>query len=394
MQELLSRAVAHKSEIIAHRRRIHAFAECGFDLPKTLNYVNGILQKIGYAPHLYGKAGLVCELAPSTVAPTLLLRADMDALPLPERTNLPFRAENGCMHACGHDAHTAMLLGAAQLLWERRNTLSVRVRFLFQAAEELLLGASDAIRSGASDGVCGALMMHVGTALPYPSGTLLLPTEGEGAPAARFFTVTVKGESAHAGEPSAGVDALKAAIGLAERIYAMARKEGVALVLGALHGGAAHNVIADRALLRGTMRSFSLDAIARLSNGMEGACRAAAAEASVLWEGECPILQNDRRMIDLAKRAALRLGIDTHSLPPARSGASEDFAFFAERMPAVALCLSCGQRGRGYEHPLHHGQMLLDEEALPIGAALYAAAALCAAPADFSNFYQKPSLHN
>lgn len=205
MKSIQEDALAIKKLLSDTRRRLHSFAECGFSLPKTTEFVKSALHSMGCTPKNCGRSGIVCTLsASSPKLPAVLLRADMDALPIKEETSLAFRAENGCMHACGHDMHTAMLLGAAQLLKKHEDRLKAPVRLVFQPAEELLSGAADMKKAGVLTGVGAAFMLHAVPAVPFSSGTLLLPPDGVGAPAACFFELEVCGESAHVGESGKG----------------------------------------------------------------------------------------------------------------------------------------------------------------------------------------------
>lgn len=380
MKTFKEEANAIGDKIVAYRRRLHAMAECGFDLPNTRNFVKNTLQSMGYDPKECGK-GLACELSSAhTHAPTVLLRADMDALPLPEETRLPFRAENGHMHACGHDMHTAMLLGAAAVLKEHEGALPVRVRFAFQSAEETLSGASEMLRAGILTGVKAALMLHAVTAVPFPTGTVLLPPKGIAAPAARFFEITVTGKSAHVGEAERGADALKGAVTLYREMERVKEEigEGLLLSVGKLHAGVAANVVPAKAVIAGSFRARDENKMADFEKKLSSLCRArtGGVSASVSFLGGCPPLQNDARCLARIKDALPRHGVHAIETPPSKGNAAEDFAVLARECPAVALALAAGERARGYEHPLHHPKVLFDEDALPVGAAVYAIGAL------------------
>ena len=160
--------------VVAHRRNLHQYAEVGFDLPKTREYITQNLSRIGYEPKTIGNGSIIATIR-GDKDEYILLRADMDALPIPEETNLPFKCINGCMHACGHDMHTAMLLTAAEVL---QNTSHKKgIIFLFQAAEENLQGANNVIESGALDAykISFAIAVHVLVGLDYAPGKLVIP---------------------------------------------------------------------------------------------------------------------------------------------------------------------------------------------------------------------------
>ncbi len=380
MKSIVKEALRLETTLTAWRRRLHGFAECGFDLSKTREFVKNTLQKIGYEPKDCGKAGIVCELSGKSKGPFILLRADMDALPIAEMTRLPFRAENGHAHACGHDMHTAMLLGAAALLKQREQTLPSPVRFAFQGAEELLLGARDMKGAGVLTDVGTALMIHVIPSLPFPTGTVLFPSAGVGAPAATFFSLTVTGKSAHVGTPEKGQDALSAAIALYEGAMREAKKEGgLSLTVGKWTAGDAPNVVADKAVLEGSFRAYDASAVEAFRNTLRRLCAEKEGEcgvkADVSFLGACPPLRNDGRVIRVLQNALGQTHLSFHT-SEARGGASEDFAVFAADVPAVAVAIAAGQKDHGYEHSLHHPCVLFDEAALPYGAAVYAAGAL------------------
>lgn len=381
IQTLKREAEAQREWLTHHRRRLHAFAECGFNLPKTLNYVKNCLQSMGYSPRLVGKGGVVCTLkAVTSHAPTVLLRADMDALPLQEESRLSFRAENGNAHACGHDMHTAMLLGAAALLRAHQKELPCHVRFFFQGAEEILCGARDGIDAGVLDGIARAFMLHCAVAVPYPTGTVLLPHAGVGAPASVFFDLTLAGESAHAGMKSAGRDALFAGATLLCEASAFAARNGeISFSVGKFSGGSAPNVVAARATLAGTFRAYREEKVeemrAHLLRLAKDARERFGVTATVRFGGACPPLVNDGEVLS-AFTALLKKAEIPFVSPDGRSFAAEDFAAIAARVPALAVAITAGQRGHGYEHPLHHPKVVFDEDALPYGALLYTLGAL------------------
>ena len=376
MQTLLKEATAIKKYTVDCRRRLHAFAECGFELPKTLLFVKNELQNLGYKPEICGKCGLVCELNAEKGLPLVFLRADMDALPLKEETALPFRAENGNMHACGHDMHTAMLLSAAALLGKRASDLPVSVRFAFQAAEETLSGARDMENAGVLLGVGAAMMIHAVTSVPFQTGTVLLPPSGIAAPAACFFEIEVCGKSAHMGEAHAGEDALEAAFALyrAMRTEAARLGEDLLLSVGKWEAGDAPNIVPKHARISGSFRAKDENKVKAFRERLTALCSQAEAgtQASVRYLGACPPLKNNSACVARLAADLSKTGFSFLAMPPSDGNAAEDFAVFASKRPAVALALAAGERGRGYEHPLHHPGVLFDEDALPVGAALYA----------------------
>lgn len=363
------------------RRRLHSFAECGFSLPKTTSFVKDTLQNLGYKPKACGKAGVLAALlSPKKDAPTVLLRADMDALPIREETRLCFRAENGCMHACGHDMHTAMLLGAAALLKKEEGKLPFSVRFAFQGAEELLSGAEDLRKNGALEGACAAASLHVIPALPLPTGTVLLPPEGIAAPAAFFFSFEIKGKSAHVGEKEKGTDALAVGVRLYTAILdeAAQLENALSVSIGRFRAGDAPNIVPGHTTIEGTARTKDVACLAAFRQrllALKELWSTRGTHVTLHITGEAPPLKNDHTLLARIRRHLTQEGIPYLTPKGGAGAAAEDFSVFAAHLPAVALAIAAGEKGHGYDRPLHHPSVLFDEDVLPKGAALYVSAA-------------------
>lgn len=383
---MLNEAQKLKEELIAHRRWLHAHAETGFDLAETADYVYQQLQLMDYSPRWLGRCGIVADLNPNQ-SPTILLRADMDALPMGEETGLDFASPNGNMHACGHDLHTAMLLGAAKLL--RNKPLKGNVRFLFQPAEELLEGAAEMIDYGVLEEVNAAMMIHVTVGTPLPTGMAIIASPGISAPAADYFTIHIKGKSCHGSAPQDGIDPIPAAAQILLALQNLQTREmglndKAVLTIGSIHGGSAPNVIADHLELRGTLRTTDEQLRARLKKRVEETVQNLAAvfraEGTIDFDSGCPCLLNDEDISNLTVRCLKALlgtemakatrELDPHGGPTA--GGSEDFAYISQQVPAVMVALCAGDSG----YPLHHPKVIFDEEAIPAGAAAYASVAV------------------
>ncbi|MBP3485721.1 MAG: amidohydrolase, partial [Oscillospiraceae bacterium] len=196
---LLQEAEALRQTILADRRELHRHAETGFDLKKTLPYVKQQLTDMGLAPVECGKAGLTALVGGKRPGKVFLLRADMDALPIREEADVPFACQDGTMHACGHDLHTAMLLGAARLLKAHEDEIEGTVKLMFQPAEEIFEGSHDMIEAGLLEDpkVDAALMIHVMAGMPFPAGTVVVSAPGVSAPAADYFEIRVQGKGCH-----------------------------------------------------------------------------------------------------------------------------------------------------------------------------------------------------
>lgn len=391
MHKLLDDAKRIEEEMVAHRRYIHRNAETGFDTPRTKKYIMSRLREMGCDPEECGKAGVKAVIGSGERG--VLLRADTDALPIKEETDLPYAAREN-MHACGHDMHTAMLLGAARLLKERENEIKGRIILMFQPAEELLEGARDMIENGVLDGVRQAVMLHVITGVDIPSGTVIVSSPGVSAPASDHFTVNIYGKGCHGSAPWQGVDAVMIA---AQTINALqilqsreteAREETV-LTIGYIRAGSTGNAVADTAVIKGTTRSYSEKAREylqkRITEISEGIAETYRGRAEVVFTSGTPPMINEKDISEAVYRnTAELLGekrvLTTAMISPdgrvARGGGSEDFAYVSEKVPSVMVSITAGEKEKGYLFPVHHPKATFDESVLPIGAAVYAVNAL------------------
>lgn len=388
-QELLQQAQTILQNCIDDRRYLHAHAETGFNLEKTSAYILRRLQDMGIEARRCGRCGVTGMLGRS--GKTFLLRADMDALPIREETGLPHACTSGCMHACGHDMHAAMLLGAAQLLKEHESELSGTVKLMFQPAEEILEGAQDMIRAGVlkNPHVDAALMFHVMTAHRIPTGTIIISAPGVSAPAAGTFTVRIQGRGAHGAMPHTGADPITAAahtlIALQEiNARELSPADHAALTIGSLQAGATANVIPDTAELHGSYRAFSDDVFGMIRRRTEeistGIARVFRTKAELEFHACTPTLINDAILADRAEawlgelfgREQICSAARLAGSSAARSSGSEDFSAVSHRVPALMLALAAGHPDEGYVHPLHHPKADFDERALSTGAAAHA----------------------
>ena len=382
---MLEKAMKIKEELVEHRRWLHAHAETGFDLYQTADYVCRQLEDMGYLPRRVGRCGIVVDHNRSE-GPTILLRADMDALPIREETNLDFKSRTENMHACGHDLHTAMLLGAAKLLVNE--DLSGNVRFLFQPAEELLEGAKDMIDAGVLEGVDAAMMIHVALA-PLPTGMAIISSPGVSAPAADYFTIRIQGKSCHGSAPQDGIDPIPAAAQILLAIQEIQTRElglndRAVLTIGSILGGTAANIIADAVEMRGSLRTADEAVRQKLRSRMKEIVTSMGAafrcKGEITFDSGCPCLLNNEEMSDLAARCLKQtfredLAKTTLELNPKggpTAGGSEDFAYISQLVPSVMTAICAGDS----QHPLHHPKVIFDEEALPYGTAAYASIAV------------------
>lgn len=393
-EALLARARALHEEIVEHRRWLHIHPQPGFSQTQTISYLKNALEEMGYHPQTCGQAGLVATIGSG--GRVILLRADMDALPIAEEADVPFRSNNGNMHACGHDMHTAMLLGAAKLLKEYESELVGTVKLMFQSAEEIFEGSRDMIENGVlcNPDVDAAMMIHVTAGVPIRAGTVIVSSPGISAPAADYFRIDVQGKGCHGSAPQNGVDPITAAahilIALQEiSARELSASEEAVLTVGTFHGGNAENVIADSVTMGGTLRTydektrtFLKDRITQITKNIASAFRA---EASVTFGSGCPTLVNDRSLSISVERYLTDLLGETNVYStaalspdgrPGRGGGSEDFAYISQEVPSLMLALCAGEPKEGYEYTQHHPKVKFDESVLSVGSAVFAWTAL------------------
>ena len=381
-----------QNELVSHRRWLHAHAETGFQLNETKSYVKQALMEMGIAVQDCGKCGLTAVLGDLNSGKTILLRADMDALPIAEESGVEFSCTNGNMHACGHDMHTSMLLGAAKILKQNEERLPGCVKLMFQPAEEIFEGSADMIAAGIlKDPVPdAAVMIHVTAATPIPAGAVIVCPSGVGAPAADYFTITVQGKGCHGSTPHNGIDALTSAAHILlalQEIHAreLPASEEAVLTIGKMHGGSAANAIADQAVLEGTIRTYSEKTRAYLKDRIEkiSTCVAEAyrSKCQVAYGSGCPTLINNKEL-GIRLYAALKDSVGGMVMRAddfggsMRGGGSEDFAYISQQIPSIMLALAAGEPDKGYPYPQHHPMVKFDETVLSRGAAIFAACAV------------------
>ncbi len=398
-KQLLEEAVQLKETLISDRRYLHSHAGTGFNLKDTLAFVKKELTDMGYEPVECGKAGIVALAGKRKEGNVFLVRADMDALPIKEESGLNFSSVNGCMHACGHDLHTAMLLGAAKLLKMHEEEIRGTIKLMFQPAEEIFEGSHDMIESGllTNPNVDSALMIHVMAGMPFEAGTVVVSAPGISAPAADYFEIRVQGKGCHGSMPNMGVDPLNAAahilIALQEiNSRELALDERAVLTVGTMHAGTAANAIPDLAVMGGSIRtydeevrSFIKERIAQLAVGIAKSFRA---EADIIWGSGCPTLINDQELSICAERYTKELLGESKAFSLAelnamngcqkssKAAGSEDFAYVSQKVPSIMLALAAGQPEKGYIYPQHHPMVKFDEDALVNGSAVYAYTAM------------------
>lgn len=377
---ILTSAKAIYDELIFWRREIHRMAETGFDLENTKAFIKSELLKMGIEATDVGRCGLSAVIG--SEKEVFLLRADMDALPIAEESSLPFAAEGGNMHSCGHDMHSAMLLGAAKLLKEREESLPFSVKLMFQPAEETLEGADDMIRAGILKfpKPTVAMMIHIAVTNEIRENTVVV-SSGITAPSADFFEITVKGKGCHGSQPHLGIDPITAAADIITSLGVLRSRElspfsPSLLTIGRIETDGASNVIPNSVSLYGTIRSYDEEEREfikrRLFEIADNTAKALRCSADLNFFSSCPPLRNDEG-VALAVYENLKsvLGEESVILSKEKGTGSEDFSYIAQRVPSVMVALT--MKG---EYPLHHPKAVFDESVLPLGAAVFAVSAL------------------
>ena len=397
--DILQEALEGYNKMIEDRRYLHTHPEVGFDLKETTAYVKHELMQMGYEVKPCGKQGFIVLVGGKKPGKVFLIRGDMDALPIQEEADVNFASTNGKMHACGHDMHTTMMLGAARLLKAHEDEIEGTVKLMFQPAEEIFEGSQDMLEDGLlkNPDVDAALMIHVMAGMPFPVGTAIVCDGGVSAPAADYFSIKIQGKGCHGSMPNMGVDPINVAahiITALQEIHSreLALMDEAVLTIGSIHGGNAANVIPDTVELGGTIRTYDEEVREwikqRMKEIIKGTALTFRAEAEVVFGSGCPTLLNDEDLSACTVKYIGEIGgtskVFTAGQLAALSGTkkaskttgSEDFAYVSQEVPSIMLALAAGHPEQGYCYPQHHPKAKFDEQALPIGSAIYAYTAM------------------
>lgn len=372
---------AIEPRLVALRRDIHAHPELAFEEVRTAGIVAAELARMGI-PHQtgVGRTGVVGTIAGGRPGPTLIIRADMDALPIHEATGLDFASTvPGKMHACGHDIHTATLLGVAEVLKDLAPQLAGTVRLVFQPAEEALGGAAAMVEDGVLEGADLALGFHNSPGMPAGRFGFC---RGATLASADRFELVVTGKSGHAAHPEKAIDPIVAAAAFVGQAQTVVSREidplqPAVVTIGMIHGGTAPNIIPESVELRGTVRTLSAAtrdtaeaALRRLAAGLEAMHRV---RCTLTYRRGVPPLVNADRVLDPAV-AAVRAQFGPVVEEGLPSMGAEDFAEFAERLPAFQLRIGSGAPGR--DDHLHNDRYQPDERSIGLGVQALARIAL------------------
>lgn len=359
--------------------------ELGFEEHRTASIVAARLRQLGYEVHeRIGNTGVVGVLRGNRPGRTIMLRADMDALPILEESEHAYRSQfDGVMHACGHDGHVAILLGAAALIADRRDELAGTLCLLFQPAEEGGGGARLMIEDGLFErfGIERAYGLHLSS--KYPTGTLGF-REGPMYASSDSIEIDVLGVGGHGSAPHDAVDPIYTAANFITSLQQIVSRqidplEPAVVTIAAIHGGTIHNVIPRTCRMLGTVRAFSEEVRDGMSERIErvlrSCCDAAGAQYDFAYFDRYPVTSNDASQTQYARALARSIFGDERVFEASRLMGAEDFSFFAQRVPACFYTLGC-QSGPTTSHPHHSSLFDIDEAALPAGVAMMTALAL------------------
>ena len=383
-KSIMERAEELKNEVVANRRHLHEHPEVAMKLPETVNFVMERLRELGCEPKQCGPSGVTATIGHGS--PVLLLRADMDALPMPEASGLDFASKDPkAAHTCGHDCHTAMLLGAAKLLKEREAELKGTVKLAFQPGEEVFMGARSMLEDGllenpkvdAAMGMHIFPMFHFGT-LGYREGELMASVDG--------FEITITGQGCHGARSYKGVDPINIGVHIHLALQELISREidsneAALITVGAFNSGDAANIIPQTAVLKGTIRTYTpavRDFLKkRLKETAEAIAAAYRGSAKVEFAYQVPPCICEPEMTKEFKGYAEEItggALELTELP--RLQGSEDFALISQEVPSVFFTLGADFPGKETVTMQHNPAVLFNEDAMPWGTALYAGCAI------------------
>ncbi len=375
------RALELKEEIIANRRYFHTNAEVGLDMPKAKAYVMKQLESYGIQPKECGH-GVVATLGKG--GKCILLRADMDALPMPEESEEEFACKTGDKaHACGHDFHAAMLLAAAKMLKETEDSLDGTVKLMFQPAEETFEGSKDMIEAGILENpsVDAALAYHVSPG-KMPVGLVMYNSKSTMMFSVDGFRINIKGKGSHGAYPHAGIDPINIGVHIHLALQELIAREAdpnaaCVLTIGKFQGGAAANIIPDTAVLEGTLRTNNAKErkklVARIKEVAELTAAVYGGSAQIESLSSVPPLVCDETLTEEIIGYMREMSIPGFAeYPGVSASASEDFATIAERVPSTFMYLSAGYMDERGAYSAHNPKVRFNEDVCPIGASCLA----------------------
>ena len=387
MNNIFKEANQLKPDLIDIRRTIHRCPEVGPVLPKTKEFVKEKLKEFGYEPKEICESGIVATIEGNKPGKTFLLRADMDALAIREEAPVDFASKNNSMHACGHDMHTTMLLGAAKLLKEHQGEIAGTIKLVFQPDEEGFTGAKTMLKAGVLENpkVDAGMALHVNSGTP--SG-LVLCGLGTCMAGCTLFRISVKGKGCHGAMPENGVDPINIAAHVFLSLQEIIAREvtptmPAVVTIGKFAGGQAPNIIPEEVVMEGTIRTLDRDLSAQIYKRIEEISSQTAAlcrgQAVVTEIASAPPLHNDEEMTKTISEY-IKDAYNPNLVYVFSQGGmgSEDFASYTYEIPCSYILLGAGtpQENELYGKPMHNDHVVFNEDILPIGSALLVTSAL------------------
>ena len=382
MLDIKAEALSLKDYILTQRHYLHAHPELGRCEVNTTAHIVEELKKLGIEVQTFKDiTGCVGIIKGGYPGKTVMLRADIDALPITEHPNGRTYASTtvGVMHACGHDAHTAMLLGAAHILAAHRKELHGTVKLLFQMGEEIGTESRHYVERGALDDVDAIFGQHVWNLLEHGTANL---EDGERMACSDRFTITIHGKAAHGSAPQEGRDSIVAAAAVVMALQTLVSrrndpKNTFVLTVGMMNGGTASNVIADKTELVGTTRTFNKEFRKTLPEQIksvaDGVCAAYGCTADCTYFfGPAPLINDHHELNEIARAGYRAMLGDKALVPMAKQMGAEDFSVYMEKTPGVFGFLGSRNEAKGLTSPHHHPDFEPDEDVLPYGAGVYA----------------------
>ena len=383
MNKMMEQALAIKDELVSYRRTIHANPEVGTHLPMTTKFVMDKLREFGYEPKEICDSGIVATISGEKPGKVFLLRADMDALPMAEKAEVEFKATNGCMHSCGHDMHTAMLLGAAKLLKENQDEIEGTVKLVFQPDEEGFTGAKKMIEAGVLQNpkVDAAMAAHVHSGTP---SNVIVCGLGTSIGGCYRFRIVVNGTGCHGAMPETGVDPINIAVKIYESLQTILTREIAAtnpavITIGKFVGGEAPNIIPGEVVMEGTFRYLDKEmgefVINRMDEIVTSTAKMLRGEAKLIELSSVPPLTNEKGFAnEITGYMKDIVGEQAIVMFEGGGMGSEDFASFSLEVPSLYYIIGAGAKNENplYGLPTHNENVVFNEDILPTGAALHA----------------------
>lgn len=376
INNILENIDKYNTWFINNRRELHKIPELDFDLPETTKYITSILTELGvnYKTNI-GKSGIIANFYGKDSSITIALRADIDALPILETSDCPYKSQHqGKMHACGHDVHCSILLGVAKILSEIKDDLPCNVRLIFQPAEETTGGALPMIEEGALEGVDAIFGIHVD---PFINSGEIGIKYGPMFAASTTFKINILGKSTHGAFPHNGIDAIVTASQVISSIQSIISRntdarDSAVITFGTINGGTKENIVADEVSLTGIIRTLSQEMRTfikeRVKDMSEFVCKGYGAKAEVLFKDSYNALINHEEYVDIVKKSGIELlGKEKIVTRKYSEMGAEDFAYYLEKVPGAFFFLGIRNEDIGAIEPLHNDKFMVDESSIIVG---------------------------